>query len=385
MSASRALRSVEARLDGAASRRIWQGVQARRRRRDRVARSWALSGAFALGVAAALAVVKVHRAPAVDRSVARSDEGAGALMLGSGAPWGEVLASPSESSTLDLADGSRVVLAAGGALWPLENTGRSIVLLLASGSADFDVRPGGPRRWSIEAGLATVEVVGTSFSVRRSDAELVVEVRHGTVLVRGERVRDRVQRLSAGEGLVVTAKEEPAPLASAAPAEPRAERVREERSLPAWRKLAGQGEYAKAYEDLGANGIAARAATADVEQLLALADVARLSGHPADAVEPLARVVSRHRTDPRAALAAFTLGRVHLDSLADAPAAANDFATALAVGLPPALLEDAYLRLVEARARAGDRAGTEQACREHHRRFPNSPRASKLARFGCAP
>lgn len=29
--------------------------------------------------------------------------------------------------------------------------------------ADFEVRPGGPRHWTIECGLATVEVVGTAF------------------------------------------------------------------------------------------------------------------------------------------------------------------------------------------------------------------------------
>ena len=71
------------------------------------------------------------------------------------------------------------------------------------GAASFEVRPGGPRRWQIECGLATVEVVGTRFTCARGADRLHIGVEHGVVLVRGERVPNRVRRLAAGESLDV--------------------------------------------------------------------------------------------------------------------------------------------------------------------------------------
>ena len=46
-----------------------------------------------------------------------------------------------------------------------------------------------------------------------------------------------------------------------------------------------------------------------------LADVARLSGHPLEAVEPLELAMTRHSSSSRAAVAAFTLGRLESDVL----------------------------------------------------------------------
>jgi transmembrane sensor len=113
--------------------------------------------------------------------------------------------------------------------------------------------------------------------------------------------------------------------------------------------------------------------------------VARLSGHPRDALEPLERAITEHSHHPGAALAAFTLGRIHLDSLGDAASAAHDFDKAIALGLPQALVEDAYLRLIEARAKAGDRQGAHQAWLAHHQRFPQSARRSIADHWGREP
>lgn len=46
------------------------------------------------------------------------------------------------------------------------------------------VQPGGPRRWQVEGGLATIEVVGTAGRLR-------VSVQRGAIVVRGEGVPDR--------------------------------------------------------------------------------------------------------------------------------------------------------------------------------------------------
>jgi transmembrane sensor len=121
-----------------------------------------------------------------------------------------------------------------------------------------------------------------------------------------------------------------------------------------------------------------------VDDLLALADVARLSGHPADAVIPLTRVVTEHAGDPRASLAAFTLGRLELDSLRHPALAAAAFERAMALGLPQSLQEDALARLVEARAQAADAPGARSAAEEYERRFPAGKRLDEVRRWAQA-
>jgi transmembrane sensor len=99
----------------------------------------------------------------------------------------------------------------------------------------------------------------------------------------------------------------------------------------------------------------------------------------------LRRAIDEHARDPRAALAAFTLGRVHLDSLGDPRAAARDFRVALSLGLPQVLEEDAYLRLMEAQAKAGDSVAAHETWRQYVERFPNSPRRAVADRWGREP
>ena len=132
---------------------------------------------------------------------------------------------------------------------------------------------------------------------------------------------------------------------------------------------------------LGPSGIASSTQTASVDDLLALADVARLSGHPADAVTPLTRVMTEHADDPRAPLAAFTLGRLSLDALGRPAQAAAAFQRAIQLGLPQSLREDAYARMVEARARAGDEAGASAAALDYEQHFPDGKRLREVQRW----
>jgi transmembrane sensor len=148
-----------------------------------------------------------------------------------------------------------------------------------------------------------------------------------------------------------------------------------------WRQYAARGENQRAYAELGQGGIALESQSASVTDLFALADVARLSGHPKEAVGPLDRILSQQSSDARAPLAALTLGRVQLRSLGTPAAAAQSLQQALALGVPAGLAEDTYALLVESCSRSGNSEATRQAYAQYAARFPESPRAAELRKW----
>jgi len=353
--------------------RIWRGIDAR----DPRARSTRMTGwVITSAVAAAALAITVWAIPRGDH---------GPLRFADGRPLSTVDA-PAAGAVVSMSDGSVVDLAGGARLAPLESSGTSFVAVLERGSAHFEVHPGGPRRWQIECGLATVEVVGTGFDCVRAPGRLRVVVEHGAVLVRGERVPDRARRLAAGDTLEVLE----APPANS-PAAPAAPTTVEEAAAPAeaiapppaheaepagngagvWRELARDGHHHEAFASLGTQGIARETRRLGVADLLVLADVARLSGHAEEAVAPLERILRRFPGDPQAPLAALALGRLELDSLerpADAAVALN---RALALGVPVSLREDVRARLVEAYARAENWPAARAAAAAYVHEFPH--------------
>lgn len=368
-------------LGEAAVQRLWRGIDDRRRdRRPRLAfAGWAFAAGAALVTLLWLIAARgTHPA-------------AGPLVLAGGGAIGELTAAVAPRP-VPLSDGSTVTLSPGAKLRALHSSDRAFTTLLEAGRVEFDVKKGGPRRWSIACGPATIEVVGTRFTVERSPARVRVDVAEGVVLVESDRLAERVRRLAAGEHVEIVEPEPPAPVISAAPppapppasaqpAPPPPPKPAPTAPAPAWRALAQHGDYRGAYEALGAQGISSEARTGDVEALLALADVARLSGHPAEAVAPLSRVVDEHPGNPHAALAAFTLGRIEIDQLGRFAAAANSFDRALSLGLSASLVEDARARIVEARARSGDREGARAAAADYERLFPNGTHLAAVRRW----
>jgi transmembrane sensor len=365
--------------------RIWQGIDSRYPRRRR--RSTGLVFASALALSGAAAAVFVLSA-----------RNAGPLKLADGRPLTSIEAPP-EGTLVSMSDGSSIQLGAGARFEPVESSGTQFVAVLEKGTAGFEVRPGGPRRWRIECGLATVEVVGTHFSCERRPSALRVAVQRGVVLVSGERVPNRVRRLTAGEAMTV----EEAPRSGEAPAivepaagpspsgadleAPEAEAVQPSPARDvrprasaeiSWRELARTGHHQEAYAALGPKGIGREARRLGVADLFALADVARLSGHPTDAEAPLERILADHAGDPQASLAAFALGRLELDSLGKPARAATAFSRALELGAPRSLREDLRARLVEAYLRAGNRAAARSAAREYEREFPDGRYAKSI-------
>ncbi len=292
------------------------------------------------------------------------------------------VASASEQ-TVTLNDGSRATLLAGAELHRVSpSAGADIVLRLAAGTARFDVARQDGRVFRVLAGTVTVEVVGTSFTVERIAEGARVVVQHGRVKVAwadGQRYLDASDsgRFPPERRSTVVPIETPLPAAvppAHAPATSPAPRSSMPR--PSWRALARAGEHVRAYEALG------KAGPGDVRDdpvdLLAAADVARLSGHPDEARAPLRRILSRHRDDSRAGLAAFTLGRVLLDETHEPRGAAEAFALARQLQPDSPLVEDAWARQVEALVRAGDTAEARALAQEYLSRFPAGSKAKQV-------
>jgi len=296
------------------------------------------------------------------------------------------LSAAGASRALRLRDGSKIDLDADGALEMTSDTADDLDLVFRGGRAHVVVMPA-HRRWTIDVGVAAIQVSDAKFAMWRSASGVGVQVSEGVVVLRGEQVPGRVRRLSAGESLQFATTEQP----QRAPAPPVAQplvattevpvtqRSRVKASVPiartqasTWRALAEEQKFAEAYEQLGEAGVRTASRSVDtIDELLKLSDVARLSGHPNDATAALERIAREFPADGRAGIAAFTLGRIRADDLNDWRNAANAFDHALTLGLPPALSEKAYYRLVEARIHSDERARASEAVERYRVAFPS--------------
>jgi transmembrane sensor len=336
-------------------RRIWSRVQERRAQSRARRELGVVARVGALGVALALLALLVLRSgPFATRAP-------GPLLIGDAAP--SVL--DGRGGAVKLSDGSQIDFAPSTKLEVVDNSGHAFVSVLHRGRATFDVEPGGPRRWTIEAGLASVEVVGTRFTVDRQPDSLEVSVERGIVLVRGERVPDRIQRLTAGQRLRVSA-EEPSALAApqAPPTAPAAPNDTAASEAPSRAAPAPSG-----------------AATVGFEALLARADAERRAGNLSAAESTLAAAMNIAPDHGRAAVAAFTLGKLLLDGSGRPADAARAFSRAVTLGPPAAIAEDALARLVEAEGRAGHIERARAAAHQYAARYPNGPKLYAVNRW----
>ena len=89
-----------------------------------------------------------------------------------------------------------------------------------------------------------------------------------------------------------------------------------------------------------------------------------------------------HSDDPRAALAAFTLGRVLLDELGRPREAQDAFSRARSLAPAAPLAEDALAREVEAASRAGDVARARALAVEYEVAYPAGTRLRAVRRHG---
>ncbi|MAT29328.1 MAG: hypothetical protein CMN29_31075 [Sandaracinus sp.] len=313
---------------------------------------------------------------------------------------------------LRLPDGSLAwALRPGTVLLPRQVDADHVVGELVSGAARFEVTRRPERLFRVEADTVRTTVLGTVFVVDRGDAAVRVDVLRGRVRVDGP---EESRELGAGESgsfarvgseeasapATSSAREGSASAAAAAPVpeeaergaapsargpEPRATepRSRESRRArrpagPDWRALAEAGRFDEAFAALEGGASVNESRVGD---LLLAADAARLSGHPSQARGYLRQVVDDHRRDPRASLAAFTLGRVLMNELSRPVEAAEAFATARRLDRQSALAEDALAREVEAWHRAGRGERARELGREYVERYPRGVRLRAVRRY----
>lgn len=324
------------------------------------------------------------------RAIARRVSGAGvaALVLAALGYFGARASGPvDEPGTLRFADGSVATPLSGESrLAIIDDAPDSSLVTLMAGGARFDVVSRPNRRFRVDAGVVQVEVLGTQFVVEHQEGKVFVSVERGHVRVHeGSAVTD----LLAGErALFPRARETramtPAPpdTAELSPAPP----AKQQNPAPAvslrppdWRVLAHQGEFERAYVARQRRSPAVRDGPQD---LLLASDVARLSGHPAEAIEPLRELVARYGSDPRAPLAAFTLGRVLLDEVGRPREAAEAFRQVQGLEGAGQLTQDALARETEAWSRAGEPDLARERALEYLKRFPTGQRAQAVRRYG---
>jgi transmembrane sensor len=267
-------------------------------------------------------------------------------------------------------DGSQISLASGTRLEVLRNDARSFVTALRRGGVTFDVKPGGPRHWVIEAGELSVEVVGTRFRVERGLDVTRVSVEHGIVMVRGERVPGGSVRLTAGKSFELPAALDLRHETRVAPAAEGA------KPLPPPVVASASAEKAA---PVPSGASAEPEARDEVERSLRAADAARQRSDSAAAIHHFDSALRQAAPgDARRGLAALSLARL---VMAGDPAKAAAILRSSLSDMPQALLEDALARLVEAESRGGNRDAAAKAAADYLRRFPAGRRADEVRRW----
>ncbi len=386
--------------------RVWRRIAEQRdRKRAPFGRAFAGPSAWAFAAAVVVAVcgstwIALHSGVGTETvasgSVAERGSARGAagpaIARVDGSAIGEIATAESDA-IVSLNDGSELRVSPQTRLLPLELSERAVVLHLLRGRTRFSVKPGGPRRWVIEAGGASVEVVGTKFTVEREQGVVSVQVEEGKVLVRSAAIEDGVARLTAGQSLVVPAPGDAkaaaadralpdralldragsASVATTQVASTQAPSAKIDRVQVSKEQRSARPKETATSPSQAQEGFALGAL--DASALLEMADQARMKRDYRAALGALDRVVQEHGTDPRAKLAAFTIGRIRDEELLDPERAALAYEQALSLGLAGPLAEDCRIRLLrvlETQVKRGSVSGDRvvQAAEDYLRRYP---------------
>jgi transmembrane sensor len=260
---------------------------------------------------------------------------------------------PRVPEVLTLRDRSRAVaLEAGTRLSVEEDAPERVHLRLDRGRARFEVTRRPQRAFSVRAGEVTVSVVGTTFDVEVVADRVGVSVESGVVEVDwgvGQK------RLVGGESGWFP------PLVTSPVREPD-----------------GPEHSRGATAEAEPPAISGRGPGTSAQSLLAAVDAARSQGQPGRAVELLRQILRDFPGDPRAPLAAFTLGRVLLNELGRPREAAAAFHQVRKMAPASQFAEDALAREVEAWDRASESERVRALAAEYLERYPAGRHARRV-------
>ena len=353
---------------------VTRGAHATRKRRRWG--GWLLGGGLAMG---ALALWTWTQLPLTFEVGARHQ---------AGRPGDRVRATGGAPAPLRFSDGSSLVLHEGGSLRVLGTEARGARVLVEDGTVDVQVARGYlGKKWRFEAGPFSVQVTGTRFglSYRARDERFGLSTQEGQVIVSGACLSGPTP-VKAGSRLDLSCLAKPLPPSEIdrSPAAPTTVKSGELAHLSSgsprdstWREPLSAGrlrEGVRAAEQAGFDRVCQ---TATSKELLLLADGARLFDRTARALTALRALRQRFPSSREAATAAFTLGKIAFEQRHAYEDAVLWFATYLREQPSGLLMGDAFGRLMEARLRAGDRAGARSDAEQYLRRFPEGPYAAQ--------
>ena len=281
-----------------------------------------------------------------------------------------------QGPVIRLQDGSFAASPEGPAVISLEeDTPRRATLVLREGKMRFHVIPTRERTFTVKAGAVKVTVLGMAFTMERIADRVSVSADGSPLLVEwGSEHR----LLEVGEsGWFPPAETEVSwtPAGQLATAAQLATGAARARSVHATAASPRSGAVP--------TGVPPTLTTPTVTARLEAADAARQSGRPREGADLLQRIVDEHPEDPRAPLAAFTLGRVLLRELGRPREAAAAFAQARVLAPRGPFAEDALAREVEAWASTEEIATRRARAATYLRLYPAGRRAAAMAAWAA--
>ena len=296
------------------------------------------------------------------------------------------------SQSLTLPDGSRIDLGATSRMVIDEYSSSGVQLSLRQGQASFQVTHNTSRPFTILAADYEVSVIGTRFKVSLGASpgqpRVSVYVEQGTVSMRNRNVPHDERTLSTGEswssGAIPGSDTNPSIStgASAEPSSPPSESSTES-TLPL-PQTPMESNSTHAPSVTGLSGIVNTKANSGPKDLFELAEINRVSGDYRGSADALNKLRHSYRSDPRAGLAAFELGRIRMDIFGDLSGSAEALRDAIQLNPNASFREDAESRLVQLYHRQGHIEQCRAAKEAYLKHFPNGAAGKVVSRL-CGP
>lgn len=294
------------------------------------------------------------------------------------------------AGTLTTRDGSTVRVDPGSRVHAADMTDTRHTFVVDEGRASFSVTPNPARVFCVEAGLATVEVLGTVFDVTRDTFGTSVSVERGRVRVT---CAGSLVVLGAGESTRCVEEAPSLPSAAAVSASASAGASAASHAAPPPASTTASTAHRVALHDApSVSGTApaevvapAREAQLSMRDVFVRADAMRAAGDAAGAARSLEDALARAPRDPAAATALFTLARIYDESLADRAQASRVFMTLVREYSQHPLAEDALAREAEAASRSGEPQRAAQLARAYREKYPSGVHAARMLAFEGTP